>query len=128
MTDNAKLDDLIDRLQGGESGGEIDNAIADLVDQPLLPGSVLERKIDHDGLPMWRVKHAGQNWSSWGHEGAYSRSLDAAMSLARNRTEAAAMIRAAHLVANADPLGDAPFDPVPCIRAMLIERLKARRT
>ena len=121
-----QLKALIVRLKDGKSSGEIDNAIADLVDQPLLPGSVLERKIDHDGLPMWRVKHAGQNWGSWGHEEAYSQSLDAAMSLARNRTEAAAMIRAAHFVANADPLGDAPFDPVPCIRAALIERLKMK--
>ena len=127
MISNAKLDALIARLEGGEAlSAEISNAVAGVVDPSIPEGSVQERSVDHDGLPIWRVRHAGQGWGSWWHGEHYAASFDAVMSLARVEKEAWRLLHNA--MKYPQMTEHEPFKPEPVLRAMLIQALEMRRT
>lgn len=131
MTHNAELNALIARLEGGEAlSAEISNAIADVVDPPVKAGTILERGIDSDGLPVWRARIEGAGWGSWWHGEDYARSFDAALSLAQSEWMGFMLFKAAYCEMGKNPssvLETKSFNPEPVLRAMLIEALQGRR-
>ena len=133
MTFNARIDALIARLKDGEKlDTAISNAVADAVDPPLRPGTILERQEDSSGFPVWRVKHPGQGWGSWYHGDDYAQSIDAVLVLARNQYEVWRLLESAAIaIEDCQFSGDIesqPANPEPVLRAMLVEALNRRRT
>ena len=112
MTANAKLDALLARLEGGEA---LNRMLFDKIGMEIERADPIFNKFRFDVLTQVEAF------------------FDAVLSLARYEREARLMFNAPRFFSSADvtevqEMKRIPFNPEPCLRAMLIEALKARRT